>query len=188
MYPRSLQTDVGDSETYQAAVVLDQSDQSLDEVISNPDGVTTQQGIRVRCIVGARLLAVGENVTVAGDPGSIESDWVNRRFTADGTIDWAWSVTATVPEDQQVRIQLRPALSINDGAQTITSDSVRTYVTEVQVSASLVERVAYWFETQWPLLVGIALALGVAVLAVLRWGGDLVKGWPGRSRKTEKET
>ncbi|QCU77122.1 hypothetical protein E7744_01950 [Citricoccus sp. SGAir0253] len=182
VYPQSLPSEVNDPATYQAAVVLEQSGRSPEEAITNPDGVTTQQGIRVQCIVGARLLPVGEDVTVEGDPGTIESDWVNRRFTADGTVDWSWAVTATVPEDQQVRLQLRPALSIDDGARTITSDSVRTYVSTVQVSATMVERVAYWFDTQWPLIVGVAGLLAVAVLAVLKWGRDLAAARPGRDR------
>lgn len=168
-YPATLRADLDQTVTYQAVVTLEESDLAAEEVVTIPEGDAAERQIRVQCVVGARLLPVGDEVMVDEDPEALGGGWVNRRFTGSGSVDWSWTVTPTVPEDQQVQLQLRPTLAIDDGTQTIPASSVTTFVTTIDVQGTLVQRVAHWFDQEWPRVTGVALALGLAVLAVLTW-------------------
>lgn len=172
-YPRTLPVDMNEATTYQTVIDLSGSQLPPEEVIENPEGETSQRNIRVECIVGARLTPVGDDVTVSEDQDADGAGWVHRRFTSAGTVDWAWSVTAAAPDDQQVQLQLRPVLFVDDGARTIPADAVTTLVTRVDVQATRLDRLSYWFENEWKQLAAIAGVLGVSVLAVLTWVGKV---------------
>lgn len=81
-------------------------------------------------------------------------------------------------------MELRPA-TLADGSTSPLDPSGNqlSFVTRVVVEASPIQIVAYWFETQWPLLAGTAITLGLAVLALKNWIGELI----GKSRKKRKK-
>lgn len=172
-YPATLPAELDEATSYKVVIDLADSELSPEEIIDNPHGETSERDIRVQCLVAARLIPVGAGITVAEDRDADRGGWVHRRFTGTGTVDWAWSVTPSVPDEQQVRLQLQPVLFIDDGARTIPADAVTTLVTRVPVEATRVQAFTHWFENDWQQLVVVAGGLGAVVLGVLAWFGKV---------------
>jgi hypothetical protein len=90
-------------------------------------------------------------------------------------------VKASKPVDQQLRLELRPAIIIGEqGDPVYGDDNVASFTTDVTVKASMLQQTAYWLEVNWPLIVAIATALGGATLAVVTWVRKLRGGGNGQ--------
>jgi hypothetical protein len=168
-YPKTLGVLLGEAATYNAAV--DVRDVPLPEqtVIDVPRGKATSEPVAVQCLLAARLTPVDDDIKVADTP---EGEWSFREFTPVGVVEWSWSVTATTPADHELRLDLRPAVRL-DESPTTPITQLASFTTEVDVKSTALERLAHWFDTQWPLLAGIAAILGAAALAVKRWGANM---------------
>lgn len=170
-YPKALSAEVGQASVYEAAVDAREARPPADQVIS----VSAENGgvkqVTVRCRLAARLISSSELLKIEPDA----SDWEYRDFSPTGVVQWAWNVTPTKPVDQTLTLIVRPAIDVagSEGAATSgygtgSNSEVRVF-TKVSVAATLIERVAYWFETQWPLVLAIFAALGLGSVPVGRW-------------------
>ncbi len=156
---------VRESQAYNAAVDV-RIDQVPPEIVIDAPKPRSAR-VRVKCVLSARLVAVGKGIEVVPSSDADGDGWRALTFTPDGVVEWSWTVTPTVPADQELQLELQPAVEMGEGSQTTVRASTVHYRTEVFVEASTIERVSYWFNTQWPLLTGIATAIAVAILAVL---------------------
>lgn len=163
-YPRSLSIQVRQAADYNAAVDLRDNPLPPDQVIDSGDPAS--EPVAVRCLLAARLVPVGEYIKVNG---ASAVEWAPRQFTPSGVMEWRWSVTAEKPVDQQLRLVLVPAVLVEGTTYVSGSDSEASLLTRVMVEATLIDRISYWFETQWPLLVGIAAVLAVAFVVTRKW-------------------
>jgi hypothetical protein len=82
-------------------------------------------------------------------------------------VEWSWTVTPTEPVDQELRLHLKPAVKWGEDRRSGVDGSTADYTTPVFVESTGIERVSYWFKTQWPPLTGVVAAIGAAILAVL---------------------
>ena len=163
-YPRTLSVQMAQATTYGATVDIRDADIPPGKEIHLD---SAREPIYVQCVVGARLISVGGGLDVETAADATEGGWRYREFTPSGVVEWSWSVTPRTPVSQQLRLELEPAAKVLErvpgGNQTSTAD----YVTTVNVTATHIDRLAYWFQTQWVLLSRIAGTVGVAILAVL---------------------
>ncbi|SOC56876.1 hypothetical protein [Ornithinimicrobium cerasi] len=171
-YPEVLRGEVDHSSTYQVNLDLTGSDLPADEVLDNLNGTAAQAELRVQCVVGARLLPVGDGIEV-GEDGDAE-EFVYRRVSEAGFVEWGWTVTPVEPVDQEVRLELQPAVFTDAGLEGMPADAVVQFVTDVEVGSTLIQRVAHWFENDWVRLAGVAGVLGAALISVLVWGDEMV--------------
>jgi hypothetical protein len=183
-YPTILTVPLHESVTYKAVVDVRKEPLPADRVIIVEKGTAGSASIFVQCRIAARLIAVGDGLTVSNDPAVGPDGWIYQPFTPLELVEWSWSFKADKPKVQELRMELRPA-TLADGSTSPLDPSGNqlSFVTRVVVEASPIQIVAYWFETQWPLLAGTAITLGLAVLALKNWIGELI----GKSRKKRKK-
>jgi hypothetical protein len=175
VYPRSIDMRVHGTISYFAAVDTADVPTPPRQVIQSDDPAV--EGIVVECVVGARLVAVGNGIEVS-DASSADGGWQYQAFTPSGLLEWSWSVTATEPKDQQLRLELRPAARDLDSLRLLTAPSA-AYQTTVRVEGSVLERGAYWLQTEGNALKVILGGIGAALLAVLAFSQkvrDSIKG------------
>jgi hypothetical protein len=104
--------------------------------------------------------------------------WRYLVFPPSGVLEWSWSVTAREPVSQQLQLELKPTAKIDDRYDR-NKRGTAVYVTTVNVTATPIDRLAYWFETQWGSRTAIAGSIGVAILAILAFSSkarDALKG------------
>jgi hypothetical protein len=186
-YPRSMQLRMGVAKTYDAAVDVREVPAPPGAVISAED--PTQEPVTVQCLVAARLVPVGDGIDVGPPDDAVDGGWVYQAFPASGVVEWAWSVTPRTPQDQQLRLELRPAVKGKD-VVLVSSTATASYVTPVRVAASTVQRVSFWFRTDWPLLAAVVGMLGAALLALLQFSTtarDALSKLTGRSAQSPPE-
>jgi hypothetical protein len=168
--------------TFDAALDIREIPAEPQDVISASDAA--QEPVTVRCLVAARLVAVGDGMEVTTPDEALDGGWAYQRFTDLGVVEWAWSVEPLVPEAQQLRLELRPAAEGDDVLQVSSSATAR-YVTTVEVDASVLQRVWYWFETDWKLLTAVAGVVGAALIGLLQFSTtarDTIRKVSGRPR------
>ena len=130
---------------------------------------------------------MGGEIEVAADAEGTQMDgWYLQTFTPSGTVEWAWSVTATAPGEHALRLMLRPAVAAQN-LITRSSTGQQSYETQVTVKATALEGAWYWFDTQFPLVGKIASAIGTSILALLAWAGLFSEKW-GRLRKRSSQS
>ena len=85
-----------------------------------------------------------------------------HEFAPSGVTEWSWTVTATKPVDQELRLELHPAIISDSGTSDLgySSANQASFTTEVHVEASVLQSTAYWFDTNWKLIVTICAAVG----------------------------
>ncbi len=166
-YPAELSIEKGGTETY--VVAVDASDTPLDPGEAIPGPSPTGEAVFVRCEVAARLTPLGSALTVD------EDDWIVRSFTPTGVIRWTWVVTAVEADDQDLELELQPAVRSEDGTILVgqSSTEISSFITAVRVEEGAVERVGEWWESRWAIIALVAAGIGAAVLAVLRFGAQL---------------
>jgi cytoskeletal protein RodZ len=62
-------------------------------------------------------------------------------------------------------------------SRSIVVNSSADYITNVKVDATVLEKLSYWFGTQWKLLAGIAAVVGAAFLALLAFSSQAKEGF-----------
>lgn len=170
-FPEVLRLELNRAGRYAAAVDVRDRPAPAGELV--PGGKSDE--IRVKCIVGARLVSLDEDIVritvpdTAGDGG-----WVYREFTPTGLLQWSWSVTATRPHDSEVTLELRPSIR-RDGDGTIVANAEETTQqrTRVEVSAGMLQRTGSWVDENQGYVALLAVALGSALVWVLRSIADV---------------
>ena len=165
-YPETLALKVGVPSTYNAAIDISAAQAPPDDLIIVPSGRATSEPIFVKCGVAARLVPVGE---LSVSPGSDE--WITRGFSPAGVLEWAWTVSTDTSGPKQLRLELQPAALSADGPLGGGAQTAEV-LTAVSVQATAIDSASDWMTTQWPKLVGVVAALGLAGAALLGW-----KGW-----------
>jgi hypothetical protein len=175
-YPRTLTVRLGGATTYGAAVDIRDTPAPPDKVIDAADP-TSADDVKVECAVAAKLVSVGGGISV--DAADTPDDgWRYLVFPPSGVLEWSWSVTPREPVSQQLRLELKPTAKIDDRYDR-NQRGTAVYVTTVNVTATRIDRLAYWFETQWRPLTAVAGSIGVAILAILAFSSkarDAAKG------------
>jgi hypothetical protein len=166
-YPAELSIEKGGTESY--VVAVDASDTPLDPSEAIPGPSPTGEAVFVRCEVAARLTPLGSALTVD------EDDWIVRSFTPTGVIRWTWVVTAVEADDQDIELELQPAVRSEDGTILVgqSSTEISSFITGVRVEEDPVERVGEWWESRWAIIALVAAGIGAAVLALLRFGAQV---------------
>lgn len=164
-FPAEKRLRVGQEDSYSAAVDVRAEPAPAETVIDDPN--PRSERIKVRCVLSARLVAVGSGLEVEPDTDADGGGWRSLKFTPNGVVEWSWTVKAAEPTDKKLRLELMPAVEVEATGQSTGVNSSASYITNVVVEATPPERAAYWFGTQWKLIAGIAGVLGAALLAVL---------------------
>lgn len=168
--PKEMQLRVGQSHTYSAAVDVQAEPGPPDTQIDNPN--PRSERIKVQCVLSARLVPVGDGIVVVPSTGADGDGWRTLMFTPNGVVEWSWTVRPVDPVDQQLRLELVPAVKVESVSRSIAVNSSANYITNVRVDATVLEKLSYWFSTQWKLLAGIAAVVGAAFLAVLAFSSQ----------------
>lgn len=167
-YPGRMSVDMGDSAAYVVAVDIRNKPVTAEKVIPAEDPESAP--VAVQCLLGARLVPVGEALTVD------ESDWIVREFTPTGFLNWSWAVKALAPGDHDLVLELRPTLEDLDGYTLVGGNSppnTTTFVSRVHVHASWIQHAGQWWDENWGTVLLISGAIGVALPALIKWGGDV---------------
>jgi hypothetical protein len=190
-YPEEVRVEVGETKAYVATVDVRPDPADPSDVIPGP--FATGEEVSVRCEIAARLTSLGGALTVD------EDDWVLRSFTPSGVIRWTWAVTAVKAAEQDLRLELQPAVRSEDGAVLVsdTSTDVSSFVTRARVEQGALQRMGDWWTENWGTITLVSAGIGAAVLALLRYGTEfagqfrrVVAAWqgePGRDQPAEGE-
>ncbi|WP_370965331.1 hypothetical protein [Amycolatopsis sp. cg9] len=166
-YPATVALEKRVAGVYVAAV--DVGDQPLppDKVIPGTDPTSAQIG--VQCLLSARL--VGDDTTHVYPP-----EWVPSLFNPAGVLNWSWTVTGTASGNRQLRLQLQPAVAESGNRPYVVAGGspqrTLTYVSQLDVH----EPAQTFFEAvaeNWGIVSAVLVAVGAAVVGVVKWGGDL---------------
>lgn len=170
-YPDRMSVTIEIGANYNAAVDVRSEPLPPDEVIEVEDGVATGEPVLVKCTIAARLTPVGDALDVAEQASETDAGWVLQEFTPSGVVEWSWTVTAHDPVDEQLRLELRPAIVVDESAGDLeyAGRSVSSFTTDVHVEASFLHHAAHWVDVNRPLIWTIASAVGAATLALIVW-------------------
>lgn len=170
-FPAVLAVKLNETLNYNAAIDIREVPLPPDEVIHTGGGPAAKEAVFVKCTVAARLVAIGDALEVEEQSNETIGGWVLQEFAPSGVTEWSWSVTATKPVDQELRLDLHPAI-ISDaetGDLAYSSANQASFNTEVQIEATLLQDTAYWFEANWGLIVAISAAVGTGIIALVVW-------------------
>jgi hypothetical protein len=179
-YPADFEIQVGEDATYVAAVDARDTPVPPGEAIPGPSA--TGDAAAVRCEVAARLSPSGDGLTVD------ETDWVLRRFTPTGFIRWSWTVTATEGGDQELELELQPAIRTDDGRVEVGNSTldVSTFITRAHVQQDAIQQAGSWMDSHKGPIAVIAAALAAAAIGLVRFGREFatemrqtVAAWSG---------
>jgi hypothetical protein len=166
-----MRISVNDTATYVAFIDINDEPMSAGEAV--PYGEPTQRNISVQCQVTARLMPPPDNSLQVADIGN-----TTRAFLPDGLLNWSWPVTALKPGHHDLRLVIQPAIA--SGPSIFQGDPVTqsvTLVTDINVDATPMQDVAYWWTNNWPSIVSITAAIGAGLVGFLKWSGSLVDAW-----------
>lgn len=186
-YPATMILSLGKAAMYNVAIDV-RDVPALPETEIDADDPTAEP-VLVKCGVSARLFAVDDGIEVADNIDGTSADgWDFRSFGPTGTVEWSWDVTARTPEDHTLRLVLRPSLSVM--GQT-TYPGQTDFTTKVSTTASSIEQLSNWFDTQFSLLKAMGVALGVAILGFLGFSQqvrDRLRGLFSRGKPADTAT
>ncbi|MET0724753.1 MAG: hypothetical protein ABWY36_00280 [Leifsonia sp.] len=170
-FPGTLTVKLDESLNYNAAVDIRSEPLPPDEVIETDGGSAEFESVQIRCTVAARVIAVGDALTVDEESNELAGGWILQEFTPTGVVEWSWTVDAVKPVDQELRLELRPAIVAGASLDELTysSASQASFTTDVHVEATMLQAVNFWFDSNWGLIVAIVTPIGIAVLALLGW-------------------
>jgi hypothetical protein len=169
-YPGTLTVGLDSSSSYIATVNIGPDAASGPPPRKIPGSSPERRPVWLQCAVAARLTTTGDNLDID------EDDWVVRTFTPSGVLDWNWSLNGRKLGSQDVRLELQPAVAIAEGGEFDIPDSptqTAGFVTTVTVTGSWPQLAGKWWGENWPVLAGIAAALGAAVIALVRWRNEV---------------
>ncbi len=176
-FPVELAVDLNETISYNAAVDVREEALPPEEVIDTDSGSASQEGVSVKCTVAARLTAVGDALAIGEQANETVGGWMLQDFTPSGLLEWSWTVSAVQPVDQDLLLELRPAIvsDAETGDLAYAAKNQAGFTTHVHVEATVFQNAGYWFETNWPPLVAISLALGTGVVSVIGWVAKVKK-------------
>jgi hypothetical protein len=177
-YPARLSMDMGQLVAYVAAVDIRTNPLPAAQVI--PGGTPESEPVAVQCLLGARLLPVGNAMEVDN------REWILRKFTPTGLLNWSWSVKAVAAGDHELRLELEPVVTTQSQYVLLQGGSppdVSTHVSQVHVNASWIQRVGQWWDDSWPIITVVAAGIGAAIIAVIKWGGEVFEAVHNAFRK-----
>lgn len=169
-YPLRLDVELGDSAPY--VVALDMNDVPAPPQAHVPGPSPTSVDVFARCAIAARLTPLGDGLDVG------DQEWRTRTLTPSGVVTWTWAVGASTTNAGDVRLEIRPAVSVDAGAQLDAQlggqvggqdTEVLEYVTAVDVHTPLVRRAGDWWAASWDTIAMITVAAGAAVTGVIAW-------------------
>lgn len=172
--PADFTIPINETRTYEVEVQVDEAtaagERGTVRQVRETGTDVVLEDVAVQCVLSARL------VPPAGDTVTVENTrWVPRQFTPSGSVNWIWNISAKRPGTYPLRVELDPALSAADGSRIIAEgdpERARGYPTRLTVDAPLLTRARVWTEDNWGKLVTAVGALGVGLLALVKWGGD----------------
>ena len=84
-------------------------------------------------------------------------------------------MTAVEADDQDLELELQPAVRSEDGTILVgqSSTEISSFITAVRVEEDAVARVGEWWESRWTIMALVAAGIGAAILALLRFGAQL---------------
>jgi uncharacterized protein DUF6777 len=171
-YPVDLSLDMDQSAAYVVDVDINDTPLPVEKIFIMPGTDPQSAPIEVQCALSARLIPVGKSLEV-DKPG-----WSKREFTPTGLVDWSWSVTAHAAHDQQLQLELQPALTAQDEEILFEggdSSKTRTYITSVHVRTTKTQLVYQWWNDSGKIIVAIIGSVAAALIAIIKWGGDLFR-------------
>ncbi len=177
-YPATLSLEMGASTSYTASI--DVGPQPVGPTTEVP-GSTPGAPVQVQCAVAARLVPVGK---LKVEP----SDWSVRSFTPSAKVDWAWTISAQEAADQQLRLEVQPAIRGDNGFGFVgdTGPQTASFITDVAVDATLIQRVYQYISDNQ----AAALGIGAAVILALGFASRLkkaVRSLLGRRQQDDDE-
>ena len=185
-YVTDMSMFVGRTATYSFAIDVNDVPLHPDQVIPSGDAVTSRE-VKVKCLLRAKLVALGDGLSVAPDPLAVDG-WTYRAFTPEGIARWAWSVTAKAPVSDELRVELTPAVE-KDAAPIAWADTYTTqFTTRVNIDGTGLDRASYWFNVQFPLAKAIAGTLGLAALGLVGWYVKAKTEWFKRPKNSGTDT
>lgn len=178
VYPRSLEAAKGVGISYQAAIDISGNPAPPDVQIDAPSATTAP--IKVECVVGARLTAIGD-LEVSAPDGDTEGSWSYQGFPASGVIEWSWTVTPRSTGHYSLRLELRPAAAAASGEyRSLGSNARVAFTTEVNAVGEPIDGPIDWWAKYWPTVSGILLSVaGLLGLGYL-WAIGHVPGFKER--------
>jgi hypothetical protein len=186
-YPLVLSLNMDQSAAYVADVDIRDVRLPAETIIVTQGADPQAAPIEVQCVLSARLAPVGKSLEVDN------TGWTERKFTPNGYVDWSWSVTAHTTHDQQLRLELHPALTTQDREIQLGGgepSETLTYITQVHVNATTAQVVYQWWNDSGKIFVAIIGAAAAALILIIKWGGDLNRAirnaWT-ESRGTDKQ-
>jgi hypothetical protein len=128
-------------------------------------GSAPEQGrIKVACVVEARLVSSGSEVTVS------PSDWSSDKYIPPEPTTWSWTVSAEGPGTSSAVLELRPAVQLSTGSGPVQEAALGTveYDVTFRVSRSPSDQVgAAW---KWVVagvtFVGLVLGIVVSIATI----------------------
>jgi hypothetical protein len=174
-YPAPVTVQLDNAYSYVAAIDIRSNPEPASDVLNAPSAQADSAA--VRCEVSARLVSTDPRM-VAINP----QEWQRREFTPAGVANWAWTVVPSREGDSDLRLELQPALKNESGENLDDSESAAitaTYLTHLRVDPRppppppppppLTDRV----QEGWGYAVLAAGALSVAIIASIKFGGDI---------------
>jgi hypothetical protein len=162
-YPATMTVSLGKAAVYNAAIDVRDAPAPPEKMIDAEDPAA--ESVLVKCGVSAKLAAVDGGIEVAASTDETSVDgWYYRSFGPTGVVEWSWAVTARTPDDHTLQLTVRPSLSVSGQVAYSGQTDVTTKVT---TTATWIEKLANWFDTQFSLLKAIGVALGAAIIGFL---------------------
>ena len=125
--------------------------------------------------------------------------WSVHQFTPSGVIRLAWPVKSLKGNIQDLKLELQPAQITSSGDQ-VHSDSAgnaQQFVTTIEPILSPWQKLSKWYTDNWQAILSVAVGLGAAIVAVVKWGGSLgealrssisqIRGGNSRSNSTPQD-
>lgn len=181
-YPARLSMDMGRSIEYVAAVDIRNSPLPAEKEISG--GIPGSAPVAVQCVLSARLVPVEDALEVDN------REWILRKFTPTGVLNWSWAIKALAPGEHEVRLELEPAVTTSSEDILLQGGSppeISTHISQVHVTASWIQLVGQWWQDNWGILVLVVGGIGAALVSLIKWGGDVGQALRDSSAKVAEE-
>jgi hypothetical protein len=177
-YPTHYEVNLDESFTYQAIVDVGNTPVAPEAALPGQPSPQSKP-VAVKCNVAARLIAIDDKLEVS------ESHWVPRSFTPTGMADWSWTVKAARGGKSQLRIQIEPAVSLQNGVLQVSQDDpqISSFVTNVDIGQSSPQHVAGWISENKAAFGTILTALIGAILFTVRSWKELQNEVHRRSQR-----
>ena len=170
-YPVEISVSLNDPKIYNVVVDVEGMSLPPEQMIDLDQGTVASESVAVRCDIAARLSSAGDAVEVTQNSTAGYGGWVIRTFVPPGVAEWAWSIAVQSPVGGELLLELQPAVVQENTVPLpgLADGQVASFTTQVNVNATVVQRVSYWFETEWSAMLVVVGGLGAAAVGLLVW-------------------